>query len=209
MSTTRQVAHYQRADEPSEISDGIDQSNRSSGCGLAEEKSRHCPEARLEAVESPASHHKQKNRYGQVGTIDHREGESDATNENGHCRMPSAFASSVGVPSIQLLRDESCYVRQSGKQRHLQIASPREMFENGRQPERDAVTPGHGAEVAKGQQNYIAVTKGFPNAVRANAFLGLLFSPQFGSNPGLFIGGKPSCFFRPVREIKNGKDSEK
>src|SRR5215475_4314746 len=80
------------------------------------------------------------------------------------------------------------------------------MFKNGRQPERNTVASGHGAEIANRQQNYIVVTKGLPNTVGMNAIFSLLFVLQFGVDPGPLVGRKPSSPFRPVSEIKNGKD---
>src|SRR2546427_7320846 len=106
MCTAGQIAHHQRAHKSSEIPDRVNQPNRSSGRRLTEKEGRYCPETRLEPVESSASHDKQKNRYGRIGAIDHREYQSDATEEDGQRRMPSPLARPVGMPPVQLLRDE-------------------------------------------------------------------------------------------------------
>ena len=122
--------------------------------------------------------------------------------------MPSPLARPIGMPAIELLRDERRHIRQGGEQRNLKIASAREAFKNCWQPEGDAVAPGHRAEVTQRQQNYIAMAQSFPNAVGMNTLLGFLFALQYAGDPGSLIGWKPSGLFGPVRQLENGDDSE-
>src|SRR4029077_19579947 len=98
--------------------------------------------------------------------IQHSEREGERAQKHRDGRMPPALSSSIRMPAIQLLGDESSDIWQSGQQRNLQVALSREAFQNGGEPESDAVTSGHGTEIAQCQQDYIPVAQSSPNTQR-------------------------------------------
>src|SRR5271166_2414769 len=143
----------------------------------------------LKAIKGTTRHNETSQRYCQVRTVKDRKCQGQSAHKNRDCCVPLALARSVGVPTVHLLSDESGNVREGSQQRNFEIALAREVFQNGWQPERNAVTPRHGAEVATCQKDHITMTQCFPNTDGLMLVLRFFLSLQLGRDPRLLVVG--------------------
>src|SRR4030088_288637 len=119
MSAANQITHHQRSHKAAKVSDCIDQPDRGSRGGLTQKKRGYGPEARLKAIKRSPHQNEQANRYQGPRAIEYSERKGESTEKDRDGRMPSALSSSIGMPAIQLLSDESSEVWQSGQQCNL------------------------------------------------------------------------------------------
>src|SRR5260370_42362070 len=149
MCAAGQIAHDQRSDKASQVSHRIDQAYGSSGSGLAQEKSGDRPETRLKPIKRPARKNEQGNRRRQVEAIDNSQSQGYATQKKRNGRVPSALASSIGMPSIHLLCNKRGNILQASQQGYSEAALSGQTLQDGPYPKRDAVAPRHRAEIAQ------------------------------------------------------------
>src|ERR1700687_228478 len=119
MSAANQISHHQRSHKAAEISDCIDQPDRCGGSGLTQKKRRYSPKTRLKAIKRSPHKNEQANGYQGPRAIEHSEREGESAQKDRDGRMPPSLSSSIGMPAIQLLSDESSDVWQSSQQGHL------------------------------------------------------------------------------------------
>src|SRR3981189_2719380 len=116
MSAANQITHHQRPHKAAKISDCIDQPDRGSCGRLTQKKRGDGPKARLKTIKRSPHQNEQADRYQGPRTIENSERKGERTEKDRDGRMPTALSSSIGMPAIQLLGDESSEVRQSSQQ---------------------------------------------------------------------------------------------
>src|SRR4029077_15884592 len=116
------VTHAQRTEEPAEIAHGIDQANGRRCRGVAQKLGEHGTESRMERVIRTTYYDEEDDGERHVRSRADGEKKAQAAEQHGSSGVPTALASAVGMPTVQLLGEEASQVRQGGEQRHLQIA---------------------------------------------------------------------------------------
>src|SRR5215471_4117160 len=101
--------------------------------------------------------------------------------------MPSSFAREVGMPAVQLLRQESNEVGQGGEQGNLEITRSGEALQDGRQPERNSVIARDCEEIAEGKQEYIPMAQRLPGTALESTFLRSFLLIELVGNPLAFF----------------------
>src|ERR1700675_2840792 len=118
MRAANQITHHQRSNKSAKVSDRINQPDRGRCGRLSQKKRGYSPKARLKTVKRSPHENEQANRYQGPRAIKHSEREGESAQKDRDGRMPPALSSSIGMPAIQLLSNESSDVRQSSQQGH-------------------------------------------------------------------------------------------
>src|ERR1700686_3614714 len=112
------------------------------------------------------------------------------------------------MPAIYLLHNEGSNVGEGGKQCYFHVALSRHAFQYCGQPEGNAITPSHRAEVTACKKEHIAVPQCLPDAIGADAFLSFLLLLKLSGNPQLLVIGEPASLMRPVGQEPDGNNSQ-
>ena len=203
-----QIPHRIRAGKAAEVPHRIDQADGSRGSAFGENGRGQRPEDGRESPEEARSHGQQQDGSDEMRARGNTCPQRAACNQQGHRRVPAPLIATIRGPARQDHREQQQDIRRRRDQCDGQVGQTGELFQDGRQPEGNAVASGYSQEVNHRQQHHVAVAQRLPNSeLSAGIFLTLL-ALQLRDDPIALVGWQPVGLLRPVGKIKDRNDTK-